>query len=180
MRLTSLPSVNSTTYDEIVELARVIQMADQPLKYRRLRSILKTFEIHEEKKRAKGSERMFAGIVDGRVVRYPTRCHNEGDDKPIAVIKAFAGRSTLLKCTEYKTRAFTTVLRRRRVAELRIDQLGPRSNPHGGIAFSLRVAFRFLRRTSPTFPPEPICRLTPNLHAPWRCGSENRRAKLAN
>jgi hypothetical protein len=31
---------------------------------------------------------MFVGIVDGRTIRYPTRCHNEGDDKPIAVIKA--------------------------------------------------------------------------------------------
>ncbi len=31
---------------------------------------------------------MFVGMVDGRVVRYPTHCHNEGDDEPQAVIKA--------------------------------------------------------------------------------------------
>jgi hypothetical protein len=41
-------------------------MADLPLKYRRLRVILKTFSIYEDAKRGKGSERMFVGIVDGR------------------------------------------------------------------------------------------------------------------
>jgi hypothetical protein len=64
-------------------------MADRPLKYRRLRAILKTFGIYEDStKRGKGSERMFVGIVDGRITRLPTKCHNEGDDKPVAVIKS--------------------------------------------------------------------------------------------
>jgi hypothetical protein len=31
---------------------------------------------------------MFEGNVDGRVVRYPTKCHNEGEDKPVSVIEA--------------------------------------------------------------------------------------------
>jgi hypothetical protein len=64
-------------------------MADIPLKYRRLRAILRTFNVYEDStKRGKGSERMFVGIVESRTIRYPTRCHNEGDDKPPAVIKA--------------------------------------------------------------------------------------------
>jgi hypothetical protein len=37
-------------------------MSDQPLKYRRLRAILKTYGVREDStKRGKGSERMFAG-----------------------------------------------------------------------------------------------------------------------
>jgi hypothetical protein len=66
-------------------------MADQTLKYRRLRAraILKTFGIVEDTtKRGKGSERMFAGIVDGKITRLPTKCHNEGDQKPVGVIKS--------------------------------------------------------------------------------------------
>jgi hypothetical protein len=31
---------------------------------------------------------MFAGVVNGRVVHYPTKCHGEGKDKPISVIEA--------------------------------------------------------------------------------------------
>ena len=31
---------------------------------------------------------MFVGIVNGRRTTYPTKCHNEGDDKPIPVIEA--------------------------------------------------------------------------------------------
>ena len=31
---------------------------------------------------------MFVGFVDGRRVTYPTKCHNEGDEKPIPVIEA--------------------------------------------------------------------------------------------
>ena len=38
--------------------------------------------------RRKGSERMFIGYVDGRLVTYPTKCHNEGDEKPVPVIEA--------------------------------------------------------------------------------------------
>jgi hypothetical protein len=62
--------------------------AKKPLKYRALRKILSSFGITENKRRGKGSHRMFQGIVDGRLVHYPTKCHNEGDDKPIAVIEA--------------------------------------------------------------------------------------------
>jgi hypothetical protein len=69
--------------------AEIEGMADQPLKYRRLRAILKTFGVYEDStKRGKGSERMFVGVVEGRVAPLPTRCHNEGDDKPVAVIRS--------------------------------------------------------------------------------------------
>jgi len=59
-----------------------------PLRYRDLRAILKRFGISEDKSRGKGSERMFVGVVAGRTVRYPTKCHNEGDVKPVPVINA--------------------------------------------------------------------------------------------
>jgi len=52
-------------------------MAEKPLRYRDLRRILKSFGIEEEKGRGKGSERIFVGIVEGRIERYPTKCHNE-------------------------------------------------------------------------------------------------------
>jgi hypothetical protein len=60
----------------------------KPLKYRDLRKKLKKYNIVEDKFRGKGSERMFVGIVNGRVLKYPTKCHNEGDEKPVAVIEA--------------------------------------------------------------------------------------------
>ncbi len=60
----------------------------RPLKYRELRKRLKTFGIREEPVRGKGSERMFVGVVGRRVVRYPTKCHNEGDEKPVPVINS--------------------------------------------------------------------------------------------
>jgi hypothetical protein len=62
--------------------------AKKPLKYRDLRKILKSFGISEDKFRGKGSERMFVGVVNGQVVHYPTKCHHEGDEKPIPVINA--------------------------------------------------------------------------------------------
>ena len=31
---------------------------------------------------------MFVGVVDGKIIRYPMKCHGEGDTKPMAVIKA--------------------------------------------------------------------------------------------
>jgi hypothetical protein len=31
---------------------------------------------------------MFVGIVDGKITRMPTKCHNEGDQKPVAVIRS--------------------------------------------------------------------------------------------
>ncbi len=60
----------------------------KPLKYRELRKRLKRFGVVEDKKRGKGSERMFVGIVASRKVTYPTKCHNEGDEKPVPVIEA--------------------------------------------------------------------------------------------
>lgn len=73
-------------------------MADFPLKYRRLRAILKTFSVNEDSsKRGKGSERMLVGVVDGKVIRLPTKCHNEGDEKPRAVIRSIRRQ---LKLTE--------------------------------------------------------------------------------
>jgi hypothetical protein len=60
----------------------------KPLKYRDLRKRLKKRGIEEDRVRGKGSERLFVGVVDGRIVTYPTKCHNEGDEKPIPVIEA--------------------------------------------------------------------------------------------
>ena len=60
----------------------------KPLRYRDLRKKLKDYGIVEDKSRGKGSERMFVGIVNGKTVAYPTKCHNEGDEKPKAVIEA--------------------------------------------------------------------------------------------
>jgi hypothetical protein len=70
-------------------------MAEKPIPYRTLRKILRSFGIAEEKRRGKGSERMFAGVVNGRVERYPTKCHNEGDEKPKGVIRAIRRRFRL-------------------------------------------------------------------------------------
>jgi hypothetical protein len=60
----------------------------KPLKYRDLRRRLRKYGIQESKVRGKGSERMFMGFVGGHLVTYPTKCHNEGDEKPIPVIDA--------------------------------------------------------------------------------------------
>ena len=60
----------------------------KPLKYRDLRKRLKRFGIDENKSRGKGSERIFFGVVDGQPATYPTKCHNEGDEKPVPVIEA--------------------------------------------------------------------------------------------
>jgi hypothetical protein len=70
-------------------------MAEKPVRYRTLRKILASFGIQEEKGRGKGSERMFAGVVEGRIVRMPTKCHNESDMKPKGVIKALRRRFRL-------------------------------------------------------------------------------------
>jgi hypothetical protein len=53
-----------------------------------LRKRLAKRGIREDKVRGKGSERMFIGYVDGRLVTFPTKCHNEGDEKPVPVIEA--------------------------------------------------------------------------------------------
>jgi len=72
-------------------------MVDQPLEYRRLLRILKRFNAYEEKKRGKGSERMLCRVVEGRLERFPIRCHNENEDKPRAVVKAVRRRFRLMK-----------------------------------------------------------------------------------
>ena len=63
-------------------------MAEQPLSYRRLRRILSAYGIAEDASRGKGSHRMFVGVVEGRIVRAATKCHNENDLKPMGVIKS--------------------------------------------------------------------------------------------
>lgn len=63
-------------------------MRKKPLAYRDLRKILRSFGIQENKRRGKGADRMFVGIVEGRPVHYPTKCHHEGDEKPVPVINA--------------------------------------------------------------------------------------------
>ena len=67
-------------------------MADRPLKYRKLLRILKRFDVYEDTKRGKGSERMLTRFIDGRKERFPTKCHNENDEKPRAVIRAIRRR----------------------------------------------------------------------------------------
>ncbi len=67
----------------------------KPLKYRDLRKRLKKYGIVEEASRGKGSERMFVGVVDGRVQRIATKCHSEGDEKPVAVIESIRRRFNL-------------------------------------------------------------------------------------
>jgi hypothetical protein len=60
----------------------------KPLRYRDLVRRLKKYGIHENRIRGKGAERMFMGYVDRRLVTFPTKCHNEGDEKPVPVIEA--------------------------------------------------------------------------------------------
>ncbi len=60
----------------------------KPLKYRDLRRRLKSFGVQEDKRRGKGSERIFRAVVEGREITYPTKCHNEGDEKPVPVVEA--------------------------------------------------------------------------------------------
>lgn len=69
--------------------------AKKPLKYRDLRAILKTFGIEENKRRGKGSERLFVGVVNGVVTSIPTKCHSENDEKPVPVIHAIRRRFRL-------------------------------------------------------------------------------------
>lgn len=73
------------------------EVMEQPLKYRRLLKILKRFNCWEDPKRGKGSERMLCRVVEGRVERYPIRCHKENEEKPRAVIRALRRRFRLRK-----------------------------------------------------------------------------------
>ncbi len=63
-------------------------MAERPLSYADLLRILKRFGVYEESNRGKGSERMLARVIDGVVIRLPTRCHSSGDEKPKGVIRS--------------------------------------------------------------------------------------------
>jgi len=57
--------------------------------------ILKRFNCWEDKTRGKGSERMLCRMVDGRLERFPIRCHKEDEEKPRAVVKAVRRRFKL-------------------------------------------------------------------------------------
>jgi hypothetical protein len=70
-------------------------MGDRALKYRRLLRILKRYNAFEDKQRGKGSERMLCRVVQGRLERFPIRCHSESEDKPKAVVKAVRRRLRL-------------------------------------------------------------------------------------
>ena len=72
-------------------------MADQPLKHRRLLRILKRFNAYEDSRRGKGSERMLCRMVEGRLEKYPIRCHSENDQHSRAVIRAVRRRFRLTK-----------------------------------------------------------------------------------
>ncbi len=61
-------------------------MPERTLKYRKLLKILRRFGINEVKARGKGSHRMLFGVVDGGLVKHPIKCHNDGEEKPKAVI----------------------------------------------------------------------------------------------
>jgi len=65
-----------------------LRLMKKPLKYRDLRKRLRRYGVQEDPFRGKGSERMFVGYVAGRLVTYPTKCHSEGDEKPVPVIEA--------------------------------------------------------------------------------------------
>ena len=62
-------------------------MADHTLKYRELLRRLKLFGVSEIKSRGKGSERLLRRIVGGHKYSTTTKCHNENDQKPVAVIR---------------------------------------------------------------------------------------------
>lgn len=78
----------------------------KPLTYRVLRKRLKGYGIEESKCRGKGSERMFIGIVNGRRVTFPTKCHNEGDEKPVPVIEAIRRAFSLTEADGIADEAF--------------------------------------------------------------------------
>ncbi len=61
-------------------------MSDRPLKYRKLLQNLRRFGIDEDKARGKGSHRILFGVVDGGLIKHPIKCHNDGEEKPKAVI----------------------------------------------------------------------------------------------
>ena len=70
-------------------------MADRPLKYRDLLKRLKHFGVSEDKSRGKGSERLLTRIVGGTKFSTTIKCHNEGEQKPRAVVAATRRRLRL-------------------------------------------------------------------------------------
>jgi hypothetical protein len=63
-------------------------MAEKPLKSRDLIKCLRHFGVYVESERGKGSEIMLARVMEGRIIRLPTRHHGGGDEKPKAVIRS--------------------------------------------------------------------------------------------
>ncbi len=55
---------------------------------------VKRFGIQEDKSRGKGSERIFVGKVGDEIIKYPTKCHREGDTEPVGVIRAIRRASS--------------------------------------------------------------------------------------
>lgn len=55
-------------------------LEDKPLKYRELRRYLSRHNIQEIKHRGKGSHRLFVGLVEGRKISYPVKCHSESQE----------------------------------------------------------------------------------------------------
>lgn len=70
-------------------------MSDKTLKYRDLLKRLKQFGVIEDRSRGKGSERLLVRVVSGIRYYITTKCHNEGDQKPKAVIAAIRRRLLL-------------------------------------------------------------------------------------
>lgn len=62
-------------------------LEDKPLKYRELRKLLSRHNILEIKHRGKGSHRLFIGIVEGRKISYPVKCHSEGQEVHSYIIR---------------------------------------------------------------------------------------------
>jgi hypothetical protein len=70
-------------------------MAEKTLTYRELLKRLRKFDVQENAARGKGSDRLLVRVVDGVSLSIPTKCHNEGDQKPKAVIRAIRRRLKL-------------------------------------------------------------------------------------
>lgn len=70
-------------------------MAERSLKYRDLLKRLKLFGVAEDRTRGKGSERLLTRMVAGRKYSTTTKCHNDADRKPKAVVKAIRRRLKL-------------------------------------------------------------------------------------
>jgi hypothetical protein len=70
-------------------------VAEKTLKYRDLLKRLRKYGVAERAARGKGSERLLERLVGGTKLTIATKCHNEGDQKPKAVIRAIRRRLRL-------------------------------------------------------------------------------------